>query len=92
VKTGEMPSVYGAEPPKAKLPIVRVVDMSASNAWAELAASFIRTRDTHAEHETAKAELKLLVPDDAREAFGHGVRARRSKLGAITVDVIANGG
>jgi hypothetical protein len=32
VRTGEVPQMYGAEPPKAKLPIVRVIDMSASNA------------------------------------------------------------
>ena len=92
VSTGEMPVVYGAAPPKAKRPVVRVIDMSASNVWAECAAIFSRTRTAHAEHEAAKSELKLLVPEDAREAFGHGVRARRSKSGAISFDVIANGG
>ena len=92
VKTGEVPGVFRAEPPRAKLPVVRVVDMSGSNAWAEYAATFIRTRAAHAEHEFAKAELKLLVPEDAREAFGHGVRAKRYKSGAISFDVITNGG
>ena len=92
VRTGEAPRVYGAEPPKAKLPIVRVIDMSASNAWGEHAITFARTRAAHAEHEKAKAELKLLVPEDAREAFGHGVRAKRSKSGAISFDLVANGG
>ena len=58
----------------------------------ECAAIFARTRTAHAEHETAKSELKLLVPEDAREAFGHGVRAKRSKSGAISFDMIANGG
>jgi len=92
VKSGEIPSVYGAEPPRAKIPVVRVADMATSNAWGEYAATFARTRAAHAEHETAKAELKLLVPEDAREAFGHGIRAKRSKSGAITIDVVANGG
>jgi predicted phage-related endonuclease len=92
VKTGEVPSIYGAEPPRAKIPIVRVVDMTTSNAWGEHAVTFARTRAAHAEHETAKAELKLLVPEDAREAFGHGIRAKRSKSGAISIDLIANGG
>jgi predicted phage-related endonuclease len=92
VKTGEAPRVFGAEPPLAKLPIVRVVDMAASNAWAEYAAIFAQTRVAHLEHETAKAELKLLLPDDAKSAFGHGVRAKRSKSGAISIDLIANGG
>jgi predicted phage-related endonuclease len=92
VRTGEVPCVYGTEPPKAKLPIVRVIDMSASNAWGENAVTFARTRVAHAEHEKAKAELKLLMPEDAREAFGHGVRAKRSKSGAISFDLVANGG
>jgi hypothetical protein len=41
-----------------------------------------------AEHERAKTELKALVPEDAREASGHGIRARRSKAGAIGFDVL----
>ena len=40
------------------------------------------------EHERAKGELKALVPEDAREAIGHGVRAKRSKAGAISFDLI----
>ena len=35
-------------------------------------------------HGWAKGELKALVPEDAREATGHGLRARRSKSGAIS--------
>ena len=33
----------------------------------------------HLEHEQAKAKLKGLMPEDAKEAIGHGVRAKRSK-------------
>ena len=92
VQTGEVPRPFDAEPPKAKVPAVRVVDMTTSNTWAEFAALFIRTRVAHAEHESAKAELKALVPEDAKEAFGHGVRAQRSRAGAISFEVVANGG
>jgi len=42
------------------------------------------------EHERAKGELKALVPEDAKEAIGHGVRARRSKVGAVSFDLIDN--
>ena len=38
------------------------------------------------EHEKAKAELKGLMPEDAKEAIGHGVRAKRSKSGAISFE------
>ena len=51
-----------------------------SNAWAELAAIFSRTRPAHLEHERAKAELKGLVPDDAGRpsatAFAPNARSR----------------
>ena len=40
------------------------------------------------EHEKAKSELKALVPEDAKEAYGHGVRAKRSKSGAISFDLM----
>ena len=92
VTKGEKPKVFGAEPPRAKLPLVRVVNMGASNAWAEYGAIFARTRAAHAEHETAKLELKALIPEDAKEAFGHGLRARRSKAGAISFELMGNGG
>ena len=92
VQTGEVPRLFGAEPPKAKLPVIRVVDMGSSNSWAEHAACFIRTSLAHGEHERSKAELKSLVPDDAKEAFGHGLKAKRSKAGAISFEVMANGG
>ena len=58
--------------------------MSSSNAWSEFAAVFLRTRSAHLEHEAAKAELKSLVPADAQQAFGHGIKAKRSKSGAIS--------
>ena len=50
-------------------------------------AIFIRTRAAHLEHEQAKAELKSLMPEDAKQAIGHGVRAKRSKSGAISFDL-----
>ena len=78
VETGEPPSLFGFEPPKPRIEAVRIVDMSSSNAWADFAAIFARTQPAYLEHEKAKAELKSLVPEDAQQAVGHGVRARRS--------------
>jgi hypothetical protein len=52
----------------------------------------VQTRSAYGEHELAKAELKKLVPEDAKEAAGHGIRARRSKSGAISFDVQQAGG
>jgi hypothetical protein len=47
-----------------------------------------RTRPAYQEHEGAKADLKKLVPEDAKEATGHGLRAKRSKSGAISFEVM----
>jgi hypothetical protein len=91
VETGEQPQLFGVEPPKSRLEPVRIVDMSSSNAWAEFAAIFGRTRPAHLEHEQAKVELKSLMPEDAKEAIGHGVRAKRSKSGAVSFDLLTSG-
>ncbi|WP_376717375.1 YqaJ viral recombinase family protein [Bradyrhizobium sp. 62B] len=88
VQSGEPPLLFGIETPRPRLAAVNVVDMSASNLWAACAASYLRTRETHGEHELAKTELKKLLPEDAKEAFGHGVRAKRSKAGAISFDPV----
>lgn len=87
--TGEPPALFGAEPPKPRIEAARIVDMTASNAWAEFAAVFARTRAAHLEHEQAKAELKSVVPEDAKEAIGYGIRAKRSRSGAISFDLIS---
>jgi predicted phage-related endonuclease len=87
VESGDEPQLFGVEPPSPRLEAVRIVDMSASNAWANFAAIFTRTRQAHLEHEQARAELKNLVPEDVKEAIGHGVRAKRSKSGAISFDL-----
>jgi predicted phage-related endonuclease len=88
VESGEQPQLFGVEPPKPRLEAVRIVDMISSNAWAEFAGIFARTRAAHLEHEQAKAELKGLMPEDAKEAIGHGVRAKRSKSGAVSFDLL----
>ena len=91
VESGEPPRLFGIEPPRPRIEGVRVVDMSLSNSWAEFAGMFLRTREAPGEHERARAELKALVPDDAKEASGHGIRARRSKAGAVSFEVVEPG-
>jgi len=88
VESGESPRLFGVEPPKQRIEAVRIVDMSASNSWAGLAGLFRSTRQAFLEHERSKAELKALMPEDAKEAVGHGVRAKRSKSGAISFDLL----
>jgi hypothetical protein len=56
--------------------------------WAEFAVLFRNTREAFLDHERAKGEPKALMPEDAKEAIGHGVRAKRSKSGAESFDVL----
>ena len=88
VETGEPPRLFGVEPPRPRIEAIRIVDMSSSNAWADFSNVFRTTRQAFLEHEKSKAELKALVPDDAKQAIGHGIRAKRSKSGAITFDLV----
>jgi predicted phage-related endonuclease len=88
VESGEPPRLFGVEPPPVRIEAVRIVDMSSSNAWAEFSGMFRRTREAYLEHESAKTELKGLMPEDAKEAIGHGIRGKRSKSGAISFDLL----
>jgi predicted phage-related endonuclease len=89
VESGDPPRLFGVEPPRPRIAAVRIVDMSSSNAWAEFAGVFRRTREAFLEHERAKSELKALMPEDAKEAIGHSIRAKRSKSGAVSFDVLS---
>lgn len=74
--------------PVIDTPIViadRVIDMSGSNSWAEQ-AGIIREAKPHVDlHAKAMKEIKTLMPTDAKEARGHGVKITRSKTGTLTV-------
>jgi predicted phage-related endonuclease len=89
VQTGEPPALFNIETPRPRLEAIKIVNMTASNSWAELAATYLQTREAHGDHELAKTELKKLVPEDAKEAVGHGIKAKRSKSGAISFEALA---
>jgi hypothetical protein len=88
VESGEPPRLFGIEPPKPRIEAVRIVDMCDSNSWAEFAGLFRSTRQAFLEHERSKTQLKALMPEDAKEAIGHGIRAKRSKSGAVSFDLL----
>jgi predicted phage-related endonuclease len=88
VQSGEVPHLINCEAPRPRIEAIRIVDMSSSNSWAEFAGLFRNTREAFLDHERAKTELKALMPEDAKEAIGHGLRAKRSKSGAVSFDVL----
>ena len=88
VENGEPPRLFGINPPRPRLAAVRIIDMTGSNSWAEFAAIFRTTRQAFLEHEKSKSELKALIPEDVAQASGHGVKAKRSKSGAVSFDLV----
>ena len=91
IENGEPPRLFGINPPRPRLAAVRIVDMTGSNAWAEFAAIFRATRQAFLDHEQSETELKALMPEDVAEASGHGVKAKRSKSGAVSFDLVEPG-
>ena len=88
VLSGDEPRLVNVAAPRPRIEAVRIVDMSSSNSWAEFAALFRSTRPAFLDHERAKGELKSLMPEDAKEVIGHGVRAKRSRSGAVSFDLL----
>ena len=87
VENGEPPRLFGVEPPRPRIEAVRIVDMSASNAWAEFAGMFRRPARPFSSMRGPRPNSRALMPEDAKEAIGHGIRAKRSKSGAISFDL-----
>jgi hypothetical protein len=86
--------VSGREPVAADMPAapkpvgVREVCFEGHNAWAFAAVDWLDHRDGAKKYAAAAGLIKSLVEDDVGRAFGHGVEAKRSKSGAITIKEI----
>ena len=88
VQTGREP--VPAPPPVAPRPVgVREVCLDGNNAWAAAAADWSHYRDAAKLHAGACSQIKQLVEPDVARAFGHGIEAKRSKAGAITIRELA---
>lgn len=84
VETGEMP-VPPEAPPAPKIEATRKVDMTGNNMWADNAATWLEHKDNAKSFDDAAKAIKEMVEDDAAEASGHGIVAKRSKTGSITI-------
>jgi hypothetical protein len=63
-------------------------DYSQHNEWCVKAARYVETKAIADECEQLKTELKELVPADAKEVTGAGVKISRNKKGALTLRVV----
>lgn len=84
VQSGEPPAALPPPPPPKPIG-VREVCLEGCNAWASAAADWLDNREAARIHQGAAASLKALVEPDVARAFGHGIEARRSKAGALTI-------
>jgi predicted phage-related endonuclease len=88
VLTGEEP--VAVEPPPPPRPVgTREVCLEGNNGWASAAFDWLEHRQAAKLHATACANIKVLVEEDVSRAFGHGIEAKRSKSGAITIRELA---
>jgi predicted phage-related endonuclease len=88
VMTGQEP--VPATPPAPPRPIgTREVCLQGNNAWASAATDWLQNREAAKLHQSATRTLKELVEEDVGRAFGHGVEAKRSRSGAITIRELA---
>jgi hypothetical protein len=84
VQTGRAPVAPPVPlPPK---PVgVREVCLEGNNSWASAAVDWLEHRDAAKHHAAACGTIKALVEPDVAWAFGHGIEARRSKSGALSI-------
>lgn len=84
VLTGKEPVAQtGPVPPR---PVgTREICLEGNNAWASAAGDWLDNREATKVHQTATKTLKELVEEDVGRAYGHGVEAKRSRSGAITI-------
>jgi predicted phage-related endonuclease len=88
VQTGREP--MAVEPPPAPRPIgTREICLEGNNAWASAAFDWLTHREAAKVHASACTSIKSLVDEDVSRAFGHGIEAKRSKSGAITIREVA---
>ena len=84
VLTGREP-VAGPAPPCPRPIGTREVCLEGNNSWASAACDWIDHREAAKTHAAAITQLKSLVEEDVARAFGHGIEAKRSKSGAISI-------
>ncbi len=89
VKSGTRPAAHWRPSPATKIGDHPHRRYERSNEWAVLAAKYRETKQAHDDHLAAKDGLKALVPVDAAEAIGRGLRAKRSKTGAVSFEILA---
>jgi hypothetical protein len=85
VQAGKEPHPRDPPPPPMGWEELVPVSMEGNNAWADAAARYLEHEGAADAFDTAKGELKKLMPGHARQATGYGVEIKRNRAGALTV-------
>lgn len=89
VHTGRAPVPF--TPPAPPRPVgIREVCLDGNNSWAAAAADWVKNREPAKLHANACGQIKQLIEPDVSRAFGHGIEAKRSKSGAISIRELAS--
>ena len=88
IVSGKEP-IPAAAPPTPRPVGTREICLEGNNAWASAAFEWLQNREAAKLHSSACASIKSLIGDDVARAFGHGIDAKRSKSGAITIRELA---
>jgi predicted phage-related endonuclease len=83
VRNRTSPVVLDAVP--APIDASRVYNMSADNVWCDQAIAWLNTLMAASENRDAEKILKSRVPEDAKKAFGAGVRITRDRAGRLSL-------
>lgn len=87
VQSGEPP--VPIEPPKPpRPPGWRDIDMSTSNSWMMNAPLWLTLKPQADQFKTVVEDLKAAIPDDAKTAIGHGLKASIDKRGAVRFSAV----
>lgn len=79
------PEKDSAAPIKIAFDTMREVDMSGSNSWANYATEWLQCRPAAKKFEAAEKEIKALVEQDVKLAYGHGIAVKRSSNNALRI-------
>lgn len=89
VQTGRVP--VAISPPLPPRPVgIREVCLEGNNSWAAAAADWAQNKEPAKIYADACSQIKQLIEPDVARAFGHGIEAKRSKSGAISIRELAS--
>ena len=84
VQSGREPTLFA--PPAPPRPVgVREICLEGNNSWAAAAADWIKNKEPAKAYADACSQIRQLIEPDVSKAFGHGIEAKRSKSGAISI-------